>query len=245
MNSSIDNNRHTLVIEGSIGAGKSTFLSLMNKYLDINPVFEPVDQWQNVGGGQNLLQKFYEDTARWAYTFQTFAFVTRVVQQNNNLLNGHPVQVLERSVYSDRYVFAKNCFEMGLMSALEWQLYQDWFTWLVDNYTHRPTGFIYLRTSPEVCYERIKLRERSAESSISLDYLKRLHDKHEQWLIERQQIASWLSDVPVLVLSCDNDFENNASEQMQHMDSINAAFGVRYRQGQINTVGLNNGEKLL
>lgn len=221
----------TLVIEGSVGAGKSTFLNMLTNYLDINPVFEPHQQWQDVGGGHNLLEKFYADIPRWAYTFQTYAFVTRVMTQNAQLASaGHMVQVLERSVYSDRYVFAKNCFEMGLMTELEWQLYQEWFSWLVDNYTHRPSGFIYLQTSPATCYSRIKKRDRSEEAVASLDYWQRLHDKHEQWLIAREGVAPWLQEVPVLVLSCEKDFEHDIAEQERHVEAIARTFGVPYKQ---------------
>ncbi len=42
---------------------------------------EPLEEWQDVGGrGGNMLDMFYKDPARWAYTFQNFVFVTRVMQ---------------------------------------------------------------------------------------------------------------------------------------------------------------------
>ena len=42
---------------------------------------EPVDQWQNVNGqGGNMLQQFYDDPQRYAYTFQNYVFITRVMQ---------------------------------------------------------------------------------------------------------------------------------------------------------------------
>lgn len=42
---------------------------------------------------------------------------------------------------------------------------------------------VYLRSSPEVVYERMKERARSEESFVPLEYLKQLHDLHENWLI--------------------------------------------------------------
>ena len=222
--------RHVLVIEGNIGAGKSTFLRLLNQHLDIDPVFEPHDKWQNVGGGENLLEKFYTDIRRWAYTFQTYAFVTRVLEQEkevHNCLSG--VQVLERSVYSDRYCFAKNCFEMGVMLPLEWQLYRDWFDWLVEGYTTKPTGFIYLKTEPSVCYDRLRKRNRHEEAAVPLDYLRRLNEKHEDWLIKRGGIADYLKDVPVLTLSCDHDFEEDEQELARHLAKIVETFEIQYK----------------
>ncbi len=222
--------KHVLVIEGNIGAGKSTFLRLLSEHLNVDPVFEPHDKWQNVGDGENLLEKFYTDIRRWAYTFQTYAFVTRVLEQEKQLkkcITG--VQVLERSVYSDRYCFAKNCYEMGVMQPLEWQLYRDWFTWLVEGYTTKPTGFIYLQTDPSVCYDRLRQRNRHEEATVPLDYLRRLHEKHENWLINRVDIADYLKDIPVLTLSCNDDFEHSEKELEKHLVAIVERFNLQYK----------------
>ncbi len=209
------------VVEGNIGAGKSTFLKIIKDYLDVQIVFEPHHKWQQVVDGQNLLEKFYADTSRWAYTFQTYAFVTRVMEQEEHARrNSYSVQILERSVFSDRYCFAKNSYEIGCMNALEWQLYQEWFSWLIDNYVVKPAGFIYLRTDPSVCHERLKKRDRYEEANVALTYLKQLHDKHESWLIYKQGVADYLQDIPVLQLACNKDFEHNKDQQAQHITKI-------------------------
>lgn len=46
---------------------------------------EPVDKWQNIqasNGGEpaNLLEAFYKEPSRFAYTFQNYVFVTRLMQ---------------------------------------------------------------------------------------------------------------------------------------------------------------------
>lgn len=209
------------IIEGNIGAGKSTFLSLIEKELPVQVVYEPHAKWQDVGAGDNLLEKFYNDTPRWAYTFQSYAFITRIIEQQEKAKqNEYGTQVLERSVYSDRYCFAKNCFEMGTMSPLEWKLYQEWFEWLIVNYAPKPTGFIYLKTEPQTCYDRLTKRARHEEVGVSLEYLQSLHNKHESWLLDKQDIASYLQDVPVLVLDCNSEFENNSKQMEKHRDAI-------------------------
>jgi len=141
-------------------------------------------------------------------------------QERMAKINPTNIQILERSVYSDRYCFAKNCFEMGNMSGLEWRLYQEWFSWLVDTYTVKPTGFIYLQTDPEVCYERMIKRSRSAESAVPLSYVELLHTKHEEWLLHKRGVADYLKDVPVLVIPCNKDFEHDIREQEKHIESI-------------------------
>ena len=99
------------IVEGNIGAGKSTFLKMLKQYLNVQIVLEPHEKWQNIGDGHNLLDQFYNDPKRWAYTFQSYAFVSRVVaQQEHAKVNPFSMQILERSVFSDRYCFARNCY---------------------------------------------------------------------------------------------------------------------------------------
>jgi deoxyadenosine/deoxycytidine kinase len=210
-----------VIVEGNIGAGKSTFLKILQENLDLQTIFEPTDKW-NVGEQNNLLELFYKDTPRWAYTFQSYAFISRIQSliehQAQNTLN--KVQVLERSVYCDRYCFAKNCYESGLMTKLEWEIYVEWFSWLAENYSPHPKGFIYLKTTPETCYNRITKRKRHEEAEIPLSYLESLHQKHEDWLINKKELATHLQLVPVLTLECDNDFEKSIEEQRKHVELV-------------------------
>lgn len=215
-------------VEGGIGAGKSTFLKVVNTFLNAQVVYEPHTKWQDIGG-ENLLERFYEDTKRWAYTFQSYAFVTRVLEREKAaLINKHPFQILERSVFSDRYCFAKNCYELGLMTELEWKLYQEWFEWLVSNYMPKPSGFIYLQTDPIVCYKRLLKRNRQEETNVTLEYLQLLHDKHEKWLIQKEGIVDYINDIPVLVIPGDEDFEGNRGLQKAHMAKIIDFLEVQY-----------------
>lgn len=221
MSSSLTAPSRCFIIEGNIGAGKTVFLKMLRDYLNVQVVYEPVEKWQHVLNGQNLLDKFYADTNRWAYTFQTYAFVTRVMAQEAHALhNPHKIQVLERSVFSDRYCFAKNLYEQGKMNALEWKLYCEWFAWLVEGYVRKPDGFIYLQTSPETCFQRISKRNRSEESAIPLEYLKQLHDKHESWLIMKDGVADYLKETPVLIIPCDQEFETHVQTQRYHIERI-------------------------
>jgi len=200
-----------LVIEGNMGAGKSTLLGLMHNVLSLQVIPEPTAKWQNIGGqGGNILDLFYKDTPRWAYSFQNYAFLTRVTSIMEHMASS-PAQmfVLERSVYCDRFCFAKNCFELGSMTSLEWEMYKEWFLWLVENFVPRPQCFIYLRTSPEVAYQRMLKRSRSEESTVSYDYIRLLHQKHEDWLIHKKDLFASIEQIPVLVLDCDQEFEND------------------------------------
>lgn len=106
------------------------------------------------------------------------------------------------------------------MNALEWKLYQEWFAWLVDTYTVKPSGFIYLQTDPKVCYQRLVKRNRSEEVGVSLEYLELLHNKHEKWLIEKEGVSPSIKETPVLVIPCNEDFEQDIAVQKAHMAKI-------------------------
>jgi deoxyadenosine/deoxycytidine kinase len=221
-----------VIVEGNIGAGKSTFLRLLKENLPVHIVLEPLEKWQSIGGStENLLEKFYQDTPRWAYTFQSYAFITRILAQEQAVKNYNaPIYVLERSVFSDRYCFAQNCFENGLMTTLEWKLYQEWFSWLVDSYMSKPHGFIYLSADPKTCYNRLLKRNRREEAVVPMEYLEQLHEKHENWLVKKENVAPYLKDLPVLTIPCNNDFEHNKAEQELHINRIATFFNTHFQQ---------------
>lgn len=210
-----------LIVEGNIGAGKSTFLDLLDKKLSVQVVYEPCEKWKNVGG-ENILDAFYKDGTRWGYTFQSYAFISRILAQeeaaqknSRNLL-----QVLERSVYSDRYCFAKNCYSLGLMNHLEWSIYLSWFDTIAAQHIQPPLAFIYLQADPEICYERLLKRNRKEEKLVGLEYLQELHKYHEDWLLHKKGVLPFLRDIPVLVIPCNDDFEHNSVRQTALIEEI-------------------------
>ena len=207
-----------LFVEGNIGAGKSTFLKVLKKHLDIIVVSEPCDEWQDING-YNLLDAFYKDSSRWACTFQLYAFMTRVKKQQQHALLGGPFQIMERSWFSDKYCFAFNAKHLGLLNQMEWNLYCSMWNWYVKQ-AIQPSGFIYLRVEPEICYERMQKRARNEESIVPLNYLQLLHACHEDWLISKKFDDEILLDIPVLVLDGALDFESDESVQEEFIRQI-------------------------
>jgi len=172
--------REMILVEGNIAAGKTEFCLTLERSGQFAFIPEPVDQWRDA----NLLQLFYDDPARWAFTFQMVAFATRAKTWDEVLkLTDHRRVVLERSVYCDRYVFAKNCRVTGLMTEMEYLAYCRIWDFLADNWCAQPDRIIYLRTPPEECLRRIAKRGRIEEQGISLDYLQQLARLHDEWLM--------------------------------------------------------------
>lgn len=208
------------IVEGNIGTGKSTFLTYLGQaFKHIDVALEPLNAWHNNEAGQSLLAHFYQDPQRWAYTFETFAMACRVQEHLKDQNHSSPYRVVERSIYSGHYCFARNGFSQGFMTELEWHLYNQWFS-LLAPLCQKPKGFIYLRTEPEIAYERIQKRNRNAEKNIPFSYIQDIHTHHEQFLIEKKEVLPELHDVPVLVLDCNNDFEDNVQEREHHFQSV-------------------------
>lgn len=211
------------IVEGNIGAGKSTFLRLVGAHLpQLTIDLEPVDRWQQELFGRSLLSNFYHDPKRWAYTMESFTLMVRMADnvrrstslKTYQLTHAHTQLLVERSIYSGRYCFARNSHASGFMSDLEWELYVKMFDFLTD---HRhnplyqiPQGFIYLKTSPAVSAARTKRRSRTGEDVIPLSYLTEIAHQHDQFLLAKQGLPANLQTVPVLVLDADQEFETDA-----------------------------------
>lgn len=132
-----------------------------------------------------MLELFYSDSNRWAFTFQICAFVTRAKTWHEVWQRTDRNQViLERSIFCDRYVFAENCYRSGLITLAEHQLYRGMWDFVVDKYCDEPDLILYLRTPADVCMERIKSRGREEESNIPLEYLLQLEELHDEWLLD-------------------------------------------------------------
>ncbi len=175
--------RSMFLLEGNIGAGKTSLGNILKSSQDFEFLEEPVDTWRD-GFAGNLFEMFYTDMPRWSFTFQIMAFTTRAKTWSEILekVQGDRV-VLERSIYTDRNVFAKNLYAGGAMNDAEWQVYQQLWEFLASNYCEKPQKIIYLRTPAELCLERIKKRGRDEEKQMPLDYLKNLENLHDEWLM--------------------------------------------------------------
>jgi deoxyadenosine/deoxycytidine kinase len=209
------------IVEGNIGAGKSTFLKLIQERLPhVTVALEPIHNWQKKVYGQSLLANFYEDPARWAYTMETLAMICRVQEHLKDQESHGAHKIVERSIYSGHYCFAKNGYDSGFLSELEWQLYNQWFDFLIPGRCRPPLGFIYLKTDPEVSYQRLKKRNRLAEKRISLSYLKQIDQRHHDFLIEKKDLLPELQSVPVLILNCDEEFEADENKLQEHLARV-------------------------
>ncbi|MBN1563270.1 MAG: deoxynucleoside kinase [Anaerolineae bacterium] len=183
-----------VLLEGNIAAGKTTLGEQLAASDQFNFVREPVEHWQR-GFAANLLERFYTDTQRWAFTMQIGAFITRAQALAESPAQLDRINIFERSIYCDRHVFAKNLHQQGFMDDTEWAVYLHfWDAFRAQ--VPAPDVILYLQTPAEECFNRLQLRGRAEEHSITLAYLQQLETCHDEWLLVPE-----VANVPVIVLN--------------------------------------------
>lgn len=198
------------IVEGNIGAGKSTFLTMLKEASpSLKIVQEPVHNWATERYGQSLLEEFYRKPARWAFTIETFAMLARSLDHVKHQKTGDSPVIMERSIYSGHYCFAQNGLQEGYFNEIEWAVYNQWVAFVMHQQCKPPRGFIYLRATPEICHKRMHKRNRNGEELVSLAYLRNIHSWHEKFLMSKTSLDKHLHHVPVLVLDVNEEFQDN------------------------------------
>ena len=174
-------------IDGNIGSGKSTLMERLRKHFtnNTNIVFlkEPVDEWETITdeNGTTILDKFYENPTKYGFSFQIMAYISRLdVMRKAIKQNPNAVFISERSLFTDKFVFAKMLFDSGNIELINYKIYLKWFDTFADDFPVNKV--IYVNTEPEICHQRIVKRSRTGESNIPLDYLQNCHKYHTNML---------------------------------------------------------------
>lgn len=189
-------------VEGNIATGKSTLFEYIKTLgLPIYFVDEPVSEWLQIKDKNNInaLQCFYQDQKRNSFCFQILAYITRL-KKLMDAIKAHPNSIImsERCIETDKYVFAKMLYEADYINSIEWETYNYWYNSFSD--VSKVDLILYINTSPEECYKRISVRNRTEETSISLEYLQQCHLKHEEWLKS--------CDIPIVNIDGNNMIED-------------------------------------
>ncbi|API88492.1 deoxynucleoside kinase [Marinilactibacillus psychrotolerans] len=192
-----------IVLAGMIGAGKSTYTTFISEEFKSKAFYEQVVE-------NPILENFYADPQRWAFSLQIFFLNTRFRSIKQALVHRH--NVLDRSIYEDA-LFTKINYEEGNMSEAEMILYTD----LLDNMMEElqdipkkaPDLLIYLRGSLDTHLERIKKRGRPFEqvegNSGLLDYYTKLHSRYDDWFNAYDKSPTLVIDIDSVDLEREED----------------------------------------
>ncbi|KAM6956859.1 thymidine kinase 2, mitochondrial [Aplochiton taeniatus] len=215
-----EDKKAVICVEGNIASGKTTCLEYFSKTSSIEVLTEPVSKWRNVRG-HNPLGLMYQDPTRWGLTLQTYIQLTMLDRHLATI--SAPQRMMERSIYSAKYIFVENLFKSGKMPEVDFVVLSEWFDWITGN-IHIPIDLIvYLQTTPQTCYERLKQRCREEEKVIPLEYLESIHQLHEDWLIKQNSAPV---PAPVLVIPADHDLQKMLLHYEENRDKILAVSNV-------------------
>jgi len=229
-------------IEGNIGSGKSTLLDNLKKEFNNNPYIiflkEPVDEWSNIKDENDvtILEKFYSDQDKYSFSFQMMAYISRLkllkdtineikikqnklmkerCQKDNYFKLPNYIIITERSLFTDKMVFAKMLYDSGKIEHVNYQIYLNWFNTFSEEFPIHKV--IYVKTDSKICHERILIRHRGGEENIPIDYLKSCGDYHDNML---DNTSSECVCKDQLVLDGNNNIYENEDVLNEWINSI-------------------------
>jgi len=197
-----------LVIEGVIGAGKTSLARMLCERLQSQLVLEEVEE-------NPFLKDFYRDRARFAFQTQMHFLFSRYQQQRDL----RQTDLFSEKLVAD-YLFQKDRIFASLnLADRELALYERLVGWLELDVI-RPDIVVYLQAHPDVLMERIARRNRPFEKDMDRDYISRLSDAYNHYFFH-------YTDTPLLVVNTNGiDFVNERSDYEDLVKRI-----LSHRQG--------------
>lgn len=158
-----------IVVEGAIGAGKTSLVLLLSKMFNAKHNLEVVE-------GNPFLSEFYNNIERYAFQTQIFFLLSRYKQQ----LELAQQDLFNQLIFSD-YLFDKDRIFAHLnLSGNELSMYERLYEIMVKDIP-RPDLIVYLQASTDMLMKRIALRDRPFERKISYEYMRRLNLAYEEF----------------------------------------------------------------
>jgi deoxyadenosine/deoxycytidine kinase len=189
-----------IVIEGVIGAGKTTLAKLMARRFDGRLVLEQFDD-------NPFLERFYDDRARWAFQTQLAFLASRFRQQKELGMRDlfHHLTISDYAFDKDRIFAHQN------LSGDELQLYETLYEHM-EPATPTPDLIVYLQSSTERLMQNIAKRGRPYEEDMDPDYIASLHEAYNHYFFH-------YTKSPLLIVNAaDLDF-------VEHQDDLDALLG--------------------
>jgi deoxyadenosine/deoxycytidine kinase len=193
-----------IALEANVGVGKSTVLNRLESK-NVKIFSEPVQYWRDT----LMLEKFYNQPMRWAFTFQTMVLNSFHQIAKENICNSN-VKLTERSLLSSRHCFSKLARHNGYLNKIEYEILEQSYKLLDEKFN--PDYIIYLTATPELAYRRIKERGRPEESNITLEYLTKLDVLHNNLFLEN----TFNLQIPISIVDA-NQSSDQVVEQVKNL----------------------------
>lgn len=200
-----------LVIEGNIGAGKTSFAHKISAELNAKLILEQFAE-------NPFLPKFYKEPEKYSFQLELSFLAERYYQLNNELTS----RDLFKSITVADYYFMKSLiFAKTTLKDDEYNLYRSIFD-IIYNSIPKPDLYVYLHQDIPRLKQNIKKRGRDYEQAISDEYLEKLQDGYFDFFKKQE-------DIPFLIIDINKlDFVENQSDYEKIKQVI---FSKKYSKG--------------
>lgn len=188
-------------IEGNMGAGKSTLLASLdkNKY---NILDEPMELFCNLKNF-NPLDMFYNKT------LSCFSLSVYIISIFFNILltktRPDKINIICRNPFSTVLCFAKLSKNSGQMAKVDYEILNSYIKTYEYLLKDMDVKFVYLQASPEVCYKRLKKRNRKEENNVTIEYIKELDKVYNEYISE-------INNYPLIIINASFQDPENIKE---------------------------------
>lgn len=160
-----------IAIEGAIGVGKTTLAKGLANKFHAGLILEEFEE-------NPFLAKFYSNPMQYAFHTQLYFLMSRYRQQRKI----NQMDLFHSRLISD-YLFAKDrIFAAVNLNEDEFALYDKIYA-LIANEIPKPDVVVYLQSTPDILYKRIKQRNRPYEHNIEFDYIAKLCEAYNSFFI--------------------------------------------------------------
>lgn len=200
-----------LVIEGNIGAGKTTLSKKVAEEYNAKLVLEQF-------ADNPFLPKFYEDQERYSFPLELSFLADRYNQIKKQVLN---LDLFHSFLVADYYFAKSSIFAQNTLKDDEYHLFRTIFD-IVFESMPKPDLYVYLHASTTKLLNNIENRGRNYEQSIEPAYLEKIQKGYFHFF---KQVTTF----PILVIDINNiDFVNNPDHYQLLKESI---FNSEYKLG--------------
>lgn len=172
----VGNKKFNIFVEGNIGAGKTT---LINKYLNgdkfnvtyFHDYLLKFEELKNC----SLPQMLYTNPQNWIFPYHSFMLLKMFKAHEKRIEES--IKIMERSVFSLRYCFLEAQRFMNHIDPPSFEILKEMYEFLLRHSSFGVQLIIYLRTTPDILIERMRLTDKDF---INPQYINILHFFHEK-----------------------------------------------------------------
>ncbi|MEM6845466.1 MAG: deoxynucleoside kinase [Bacteroidota bacterium] len=206
-----------IAVSGNIGAGKTTLVNRLAQHFYARAELEAVSD-------NPYLNDFYQDMGRWAFPLQIY-FLSHRFEQGLRIASHTGTVILDRTIYEDAHIFARNLFQSGFLSQRDYQNYCHLYETMIS-LVPPPDLIIYLKGSVATLQQRIRQRhlsqdqQRQHENTIPDDYLENLNQCYNSWIRNFSLSQVFTIDIDLVDLAEENAFQELLKDVKPHIPSL-------------------------